>query len=346
VKAAGGKPALGEAAARLAAKFPRERLDPAVLAWTATASPRTPWGVAFSGGADSLALLLLLWAHWPERRRHLRVLHFDHRLRGAESKADARFCRGVASGLKVDFVAGSWRGAYADASEAEARAARMAFLEKHSRVVWFGHQQDDVAESLLMRIARGSGSGGLAAPRPVQVLPDGRVRLRPLLGLKKDEITAALTEVGASWREDSSNEGGHYFRNRIRRIVLPLWAENAQRDALAGAARSRFLLEEDDAALEAWLDELNPLGAGRLSLVALAKKPRALLRRALHRWLMAEPRAGEISRAAFDALLLALECRKPTRHSLGRQGFAVTDGKALWFEPARKSPPNFHGHAN
>jgi tRNA(Ile)-lysidine synthase len=205
MKKAGAMPALSGCAARLALIVPRERLDPAVVRWTESASRRTPWAVAFSGGADSLALLLLVWAHWPGRRRSLRVMHFDHRLRGAESRADAAFCRRVAAALDLTYIAGAWAGRHPDASEAEARAVRMAFLEKHARVVWFGHQQDDIAESMLMRLARGSGSGGLAAPRPVQLEPRGRVHLRPLLVLKKDEVVAALRSAGLSWREDSSN---------------------------------------------------------------------------------------------------------------------------------------------
>jgi tRNA(Ile)-lysidine synthase len=248
------------------------------------------------------------------------------------------FCRRVCAALRVELVRGAWQSPPADASEAEARAARMAFFASRARVVWFGHQQDDIAETMFMRLARGSGTGGLAAPRPVQFMPRGRVHLRPLLTLKKREIVAALREAGASWREDSTNTGARFFRNRIRSSVLPPWIEAAERDALAGAARSRLLLEEDDSALDAWLDEL--IGThrhGQLELLGLVGKPRALLRRALHRWLMAEPRAGRISRAAFDALLTALEQGKPTRHSLGREGFAVTDGKVLRFQTGRKA---------
>ena len=319
-----------------------------MLAWMARPSSRAPWAVAFSGGADSLALLLLLWAHWPKRRGTLRALHFDHRLRGAESRGDAAFCRRVCAAIGIRFVSDRWvrPGAAAVPSEAEARAARMAFFQKHARVLFLGHQQDDIAESMLMRLARGSGAGGLAAPRPVQSLPRRRVHLRPLLALKKTEIVAALRAAGLEWREDSSNSRDRHFRNRIRRDVLPAWTEAARRDALAGAARSRQLLEEDDAALETWLDQLDPLErGGALNLASMTAKPRALLRRALHRWLRNEPRAGEISRQAFDALLDALERGRPTRHSLGRDGFAVTDGKRLRFEAARK-PRSFHRRAN
>ncbi len=322
-----------EAAAKLAAIFPRERLDAVVVAWADASPRRGTWGIAFSGGADSLALLLLIWAHWPERRGRFRVLHFNHRLRGADSRADAIFCRRVCVRLGVTFTSGSWAGDHRDASEAEAREARMEFFAAHARVIWLGHQQDDIAESMLMRLARGSGTGGLAAPRPVQTLARGRVHLRPLLTLKKTEMGEALRKAGAVWREDTSNSADQFFRNRVRQSVLPAWIEAAQRDALAGAARSRLLLDEDDAALEAWLDELDVIGPRRtLRLVNLKGKPRALWRRALHRWLLGEPRAGDISRAAFEALLEAIVSGRCTRHSLGRLGFAVTDGVILRFE--------------
>ena len=361
------------AAAGLAARLPRERLHPAVLAFANDRSPRTRWAVAFSGGPDSLALLLLVWAHWPNRRRTLAALHFDHRLRGAESRADAVFCRKVCAALDVRFITGAWSAAGRAAaaklpgasrsagrkarpaaatprvgvSEAAARDARHAFFQQHARVLWLGHQQDDVAESLLMRIARGSGAGGLAAPRPVQRLPGGRVHLRPLLTLKKSEIVAALHSAGARWRADSSNAGDDFFRNRIRRDVLPAWNEAAQRDALAGAARARELLEEDDAALEAWLDALAPwTKANALALRALAGKPRALQRRALHRWLLRQPRAGALSRQAFEALLVAVERGRPTRHSLGREGFGVIRDGFLRFESIGKRGRSFQRRFN
>ncbi len=347
MKPAGKLSDLTAAAERLAALIPRARLDPAVLAWVEAASRRTPWGVGLSGGADSLALLLVLWAHWPERRRQLRALHFDHRLRGSASRADAAFCRQVCRRLRVTFVRGAWARPPAGASEAQAREARQAFFARHARVMWLGHQQDDVAETMLMRLARGSGSGGLAAPRPVQEFPRGRVHLRPLLTLKKAEIVEALRSAGLAWREDATNAGDRFFRNRIRGSVMAPWITAAGRDAVAGAARSRSLLEEDDIALEAWLAELAPLHRrGHLDLSRLVGKPRAVWRRALHAWLSAESRAGDISRQAFDALLVALESGKSTRQSLGRLGFAVSDGVALRFEPAGKRARTFRRSIN
>ena len=337
------------AAGALAARVPVERLHPGAVGWAASRPRAERWAVAFSGGADSLALLLLLWAHWPARRSRLIALHFDHRLRGPESTADARFCRRVCASLGVPLVSGRWTSGRRRGSEGEARAGRFAFIEREMsrrrlRVLMLGHQQDDVAETMMMRLARGSGSAGLAAPRAVHAFArgeaaGGRFHVRPLLSLKKAEITRALRSCGADWREDSSNSEGAHFRNRLRRDVIPRWVRASERDALAGAALSRELLEEDDRALEAWVDSLKALGAdGSLSAARLAGKPRAVVRRALHRWLLLQPRAGELSRRGFGALLLAVERGASARHSLGNEGFATLRAGRLRFEKMRRKP--------
>jgi tRNA(Ile)-lysidine synthase len=329
-------------AAILAELLPRGRLHPAVLTWAESrrSAARGSWAVALSGGADSLSLLLLVWAHWPERRRQLVALHFNHRLRGRAADADERFCRRVCAALGLRLAVGRWRQKRRDAGEDRARTARFAYFGRvmrraKVRALWLGHHQNDVAETMLMRLARGSGTAGLAAPRPVQVVA-GRVHLRPLLTLQKAAIIGALRAAGIPWREDRTNASGGFFRNRIRRRVLPAWQKASGRDAVAGAALARGLLEEDDAALEAWLDALRPFRSGRsLDLVRLARHPRALLRRALRRWLLAQPLAGEISRQGFEDLLTAAATGRPTRRSLGRRGFAVIRGGVLRFEAGR-----------
>lgn len=301
------------------------------------------WALAFSGGADSLALLLIFWAEGPGRwGRDFVVLHFNHRLRGRAADDDEKFCAEVCAALGVPLVAGRWRTPRRGASEAEARAARFEFFQREMkrrklRLLWLAHQQDDIAESMLMRLARGSGSAGLAAPRPAQAMPGDRWHLRPMLTLKKAEILAALRAAGAIWREDATNADGDFFRNRIRRSVVPAWWKAAQRDALAGAALSRELLAEDDAALEARVSELGLFGSdGALSVKKLSGQPRAIVRRALHRWLLTQPQAGNLARQGFDALLAAVELGRPTRHSLGREGFAVIRAGVLRFEPTER----------
>jgi len=336
------------AAARVADFISRESLHPGVVDW-ADGRPRPErWGVALSWGADSVGLLLLLWAHWPERRSRLTAFHFNHRLRGAESEADARFCERLCAALGVPLVSGHWRARRGQASEAQARLARFEFIgramaARRIRVLWLGHQQDDIAESMLMRLARGSGGPGLAAPRAIHAFPPARAggrgsfHVRPMLSLKKKEIAMALREAGATWREDSSNARGVHFRNRLRHEVIPRWVRAAGRDALAGAALSRELLEEDNLAIEAWVDFLHPVGEdGSLNVARLAGRPRAVVRRALHRWLLAQPRAGGLSRQGFEALLRSVERGAPVRHSLGNHGFAAIRAGRLRFEALRK----------
>jgi len=323
------------AAARLAEEVPKTDLHPGVLDWLEKAKlaseDQGPWCVAFSGGADSLLLLLLVWAHWPEHSDALAALHFNHCLRGEESDADEAFCRGICEELGVRFRTARWTEAVPDASEAEARDARRIFFETEmtvagARILWTGHQKNDIVETQLMRLARGSGAAGLSAPRPVQKRGT-RTTLRPLLTLEKTEICAHLQAVKLSWREDASNEKPVYLRNRIRSSVTPLWQEVAGRDVLEGAALSRERLEEDDLALETWLAELGvKTEADTIDLRPLHGKPRALWRRALRRW----PPAAGLERSGFESLLLLCEQGEEAHLSLGT-GTAVIRGGSVHF---------------
>lgn len=330
-------------AARVGEWLPRSRWHPAVLASVARSRKTEAWAVAFSGGVDSLALLLALWANFPERRAKLVALHFNHRLRGRASDADAKFCQSICRILGIRFRVEKWRDASALASEAAARTARHGFFIREmtqlgAKKLWLAHQQDDIAESLLMRLARGSGTGGLAAPRPVQAMPDRRQHLRPLLTLKKTEIVSALKKAGVTWREDATNAGDDYFRNRVRRSVIPAWEKAAGRDVLGGVALARERLEEDDVALEEMVDQLNALKRGTLDLERLAGAPRAIWRRALHRWLLAVKPETDLSRQGFAQLLLALEAGRNTRFSLGAAAFAVIREGRLTLKKSRALP--------
>jgi tRNA(Ile)-lysidine synthase len=328
------------AAQTLAAILPRDRLHASVHRWAKDA--RGPWTVAFSGGADSLALLLLVWAHWPTRRRGLQALHFNHRLRGSASEADERFCRQVCAGLDLPLRTARWkRRERVQPSETEARAARFAFFDQalmasRRRILWLGHHQNDVAESILMRLARGSGLEGLVAPRPIHCLARRRTHVRPLLTLSKSAICDALKRANIPWREDATNASGDHLRNRLRHDVVPRWlAAEPGRDVLAGVSRSRDQLEEDAEALEAWAGGIVVSPERGVRLADLAALPPAVARRVLHRWrLSLGSRWGEVSRQTFEAVLGAARSGAATRLSLGPAGFAKVERGWLRFESA------------
>lgn len=326
-------------ATQLATVFPRSALQASVVAAADARPVDEAWCVAFSGGSDSLALLLLVWAHWPEHRGNLTALHFNHCLRGEASDGDERFCRDVCVTLGVSFGSSQWSDGPAEPNEAQTREARLAFFaremtDRGARVLWTGHQKDDIAETLLMRLSRGAGPAGLAAPRPVSNRDDGRLFLRPLLTLGKSEIASALAEIGATWREDSTNATRDHFRNRIRYEVLPRWQDAAFRSVLGGAALSRELCEEDDVALEAWLAELNIVATdAMIDLRPLIGKPRALWRRALRRWAP----VGAMSRPGFEELL-ALCAGGDGRVSLS-EGFALVKGAIVHWERSTQIAP-------
>ncbi len=321
-------------AIRLGELLPLQRAEPAVL-MEAERHGGELWAVALSGGADSLALLLWLWRHWPTQRGQLVALHFNHRLRGRAADRDAEFCRKVCRSLGVHLKIGKWVRPPRAPNEAQSRAARQAYLGKElerlgARVLWLAHQQDDVAETMLMRLARGSSAAGLAAPRPACRLNDGVWRLRPFLTWKKAELEMALAEARLPWQQDETNFTGRFFRNRVRNEVIPLWLAAAQRDVVAGAALTRRLLEEDDTALESWLAEICPWRGKVLLLEKLVGKPRALWRRALRQWLLRICVDTDLSRQGFEQLLSAVEKGREMRLSIG-EGFAVTvAGELTW----------------
>ena len=129
--------------------------------------------IACSGGADSV--FLTLFFSTDELRDRLTVLHFNHRLRGDESDQDERFVEELCTNLGLAFLSASWERSDEDGSVSEelARDARMGFFSKSigehivDSVILTGHHADDVVETLLMRISRGSGLQGICAPREV-----------------------------------------------------------------------------------------------------------------------------------------------------------------------------------
>ncbi|MCB1123721.1 MAG: tRNA lysidine(34) synthetase TilS, partial [Verrucomicrobiae bacterium] len=214
---------------------------------------RAPVGVACSGGLDSVSALLLIYCHFHDLRSRLYVIHFNHKIRGVESDEDEAFTRDLAASLGLPFFQATWTSNESgkSVSEAQARKARHefydSFLEKHPGAILItGHQQEDILENLLLKLARSSNLTGLSAPRPVQTFDSGKVIVRPLLSLRKSRLEEALRQSEIPWREDCTNLENHFDRNRLRNIVIPAWENATQFDLFQAAERVRTYLEEAD----------------------------------------------------------------------------------------------------
>ena len=182
---------------------------------------------AVSGGADSMALLYALRALGIP----LEVAHFDHQTRAGESAADADFVRQTAENLGLPFHVASQpiteeAAALRLSFEHHARNARYDFLVRVARgrgcgVIATGHHADDRAETVLMRLLRGTGPTGLAGIPPVREEQGLRI-VRPLFDCTRPEIEQWLRERGTPWREDKTNADPVHPRNRIRHELIPL----------------------------------------------------------------------------------------------------------------------------
>jgi tRNA(Ile)-lysidine synthase len=190
--------------------------------------------VGVSGGPDSVALLHALWAI-ASRNASLVVAHIDHGLRGTESDRDREFVRCLAHrwNLPCEVVRlADQTGVPSHASEERMRKARhrhlRAIAETH-RASWIvtGHHADDVVETLLHRLLRGSGPRGLSSIAPVRAITPTLSLAHPLLSANRAEILKYLTSNGLEYRTDLSNNSDSYTRNRIRHQLLPFLREFA-----------------------------------------------------------------------------------------------------------------------
>jgi tRNA(Ile)-lysidine synthase len=201
---------------------------------------------AVSGGADSVALLRVLLELREELGIVLSAAHFHHQIRGAEADADREFVRALAEQFQLEFHAGSQDvPAYArerqlslESAARELRHQWFAGLVQSSGIdkVATAHTLDDQAETVLMRILRGTGVRGLAGISPEHT---DKHLVRPLLGTTRKEVEAYLTALGQPWRNDSSNLDLSHTRNRVRHTLLPLLEREfnpAVRQTLAGLA--------------------------------------------------------------------------------------------------------------
>lgn len=293
--------------------------------------------VALSGGPDSTALLGAL----AELRDagllgEVGACHVDHQLR-AGSAADGEFCRSLCAKLNVDLervavVVPKRENLQSAARRARYAALREAALRARAERIATGHTRGDQAETVLLRLLRGSGARGLAA------IPARRGDLvRPLIDRSRSQVMEYLVDRGLGWRDDPTNGSPRFLRNRIRSEVLPAL------EALAPGlerrlARTADLLRDDDRALERLASRAVPRRATRAEVTALLCLPLAVRRRAVRRlWRgLAGSRRG-IGAEHVEAILRQLRTARPKRLALpGRREARVGGG---FVELAEAPPP-------
>lgn len=189
--------------------------------------------IAVSGGADSMALLRLMADSTDQPGRDkLHVVHVNHCLRGQASDDDLRFVVDSADSLGVNVHTRSLSaevfspGQTTDGLEAAAREARYGFFQEiahkvEARYLVTAHHQDDQIETVLHRILRGTGIAGLQGMAKARQWLPGVGVVRPLLPFTRSEIIDYLNAIGQPWREDATNAGLDFTRNKIRNDVLP-----------------------------------------------------------------------------------------------------------------------------
>jgi tRNA(Ile)-lysidine synthase len=291
-------PASGELLAALLPRcvFPRQE----------DAAAGRPLPLAVSGGADSLALLVLA-AH---AGRDVVAIHVDHGLRPG-SAAEASVVAAAAARYGAAFESRAVAVAAGPDLEARARRARYDALPPG---VLTGHTMDDQAETVLLAVLRGAaldGLGGMQAQPPASRAPAGLAPetavppRRPLLGLRRRETAALCASEGLVPLADPTNDDSRFRRNRVRAEVLPLLSEVAGRDLVPVLARQAALLADDARLLESLSAALDPTDARRL-----ARAPLPLARRAIRRWLRSADAGGDVERhppsAAEVARVLAV----------------------------------------
>jgi len=244
--------------------------------------PPGDWAVGVSGGADSVALLRL--AHERQDLR-LTVVHLDHETRSGESAADAAFVAELADRLGLPAV-------IARRSDIEPRLAnplrnrsalfracrmhlfRQVVQGRKLAGVLLAHHADDQAETIMLRLLRGSGPMGLGGMRAVSSVSGVCIR-RPLLRVDRASLRAYLSEIGQDWREDASNQSPAYARNRVRRMLAD---HPALRDRLIEMATAMQ-------GLRRWLSSLSPVLPEEFDIAAVRGLPSMVVEHSLRRWL-------------------------------------------------------------
>ncbi len=287
---------------------------------------------AVSGGSDSVSLVWILKDLHDQGAVSLAAIaHLNHQLR-ADAARDESFCRALAERIGVPFAAdridvAARARAWSCSVEVAARRARYQFLEEARCVhgadhIAVAHTRDDQAETVVMRLLRGTGTRGLRGALPAR----GRV-VRPLLDCSRGELRRFLTGRGETWVEDETNADLGNPRNRVRHELLPLLEARYRPSIARVLARTADVAVHDDALLEALTEQaLAPLLEARLEgwhldVAGVRAVPIALQRRMARRALELAGASRPPGHADIERMLEI--CTSATRTAVQAAGLRV-----------------------
>ncbi len=281
--------------------------------WRLAEMPRTtPVLLAFSGGADSRALLELLHRSAQTDGFRLELAHVNHGIRGEEALRDRDFCVRIASeyGLELhvlDVDIPRLAEEEALGIEEMARKARYRYFEElmHKRQIPLlatAHHADDNLETVLFRLCRGTGLKGLGGIPPTRVLGDGMLLVRPLLRCTRGEIETFCEANALQYVTDSTNADPTYARNRIRTQVVPILDTLFEGVKTRSVELADALREDEDYLSGLAVDFLKRNPSNILPTDALCDLAVPIRKRVLRMWFQKQS-GCELERVHLDALL-------------------------------------------
>ena len=268
---------------------------------------------AVSGGMDSVCLLHLLLSLRQEFSVSVEACHYNHRLRGAESDRDEAFVRQLCASWDIPLSVGSGdvqrrSSETGESIEEAARNLRYEFFRSLGKTVATAHTENDLTETVLLNLLRGTGLKGLCG-----IPPKRDFLVRPILCLSRQEVETYLQEFSLPHMEDSSNEKNDYLRNRLRHETVPLLLRENPNLHETLLRMSRLLWEDEaylsslaKAALDAAMEP-----DGSLCCAALLALPAPVRTRALRGWLQTI-HAPKLSAAHIDAVDALLASPNPS----------------------------------
>ena len=311
-------------------------------------APTLPLAVAFSGGADSTALLAACAARWPGQ---VRAFHVHHGLQAAADDFE-RQCEVLCGRLGVPLcvLRVDARHASGESPEGVARQFRYQALAELAQMtrsddvasvvnsIALAHHADDQVETLLLALSRGAGLPGLSA-MPAQALRDGLTLYRPLLSVPAADIRRWLAAQGLAWVDDPSNGDVRYTRNRIRAQLLPALEQAFAQFRSTFARSAAHAAEAQTLLIE--LAALDLAGVGQPPRIdALQRLSRARQANVLRHWLMQAHRCAP-SAAQLAQLLDQIDACRTRGHRIHLKvanGFVRREAKELHWYNAAPSP--------